>query len=165
MEKLFLKSAMKKHEILSSLMPTEIEDRKCSTSLEKFFIDVSEKSDNFFEDCVLELVKARLINHLLYPYKIKVILIHPFRSSLCSSYAYGFYLSECDPELESVLRNRLRIFESLQNELEDLTELLSEMISRPQSRSSLRTIINTTQLCKQKRQVGKIFTFIKKRLC
>ena len=47
----------------------------------------------------------------------------------------------------------MRSFEIVQHELEEITEHLSQMMARPYLRIPRKIIIQTIQLCKNKRQV------------
>ncbi len=80
----------------------------------------------FYDEAVVELMKARSI--------------------LCASYVYGYF------HLESKMKMPKRMFELLQHDLEDTTDRLSEMLSRPFLRTSRRVIVQTTQMCRRKRQ-------------
>jgi len=161
MEKLLLKSSKKKHEILRSSMTSEVSDRKWGNTLEKSGgSDSTEKNSTFFEDGVLELVNSRFSTTLLWGLG-QILIWSNFRSCLSASYAYGFYLSEYSSDKENLIPGRLNVFESLQNELEDLTEHLSETLSRPQLRTPRRAIINMIQFCKNKRLVRIAKTFLK----
>jgi ankyrin repeat/IBR domain-containing protein 1 len=131
LEKLFLKSAKKKRDLLRSSMTTEVLDRRLP-GLEGIPDTVPENS-HFFESGVWELLNAR--------------------TCLCGSYAYGFYLSEELSSGRQVSGDRLRILESNQTDLEEITEHLAQMMSRPYLRIPRRVIIQTIQLCRMKRQV------------
>ena len=131
MEKLFLKSAKKKRDLLRSSMTTEVLDRRLP-NLDSV-PDTLPENTHFFESGVWELLNSR--------------------SCLGGSYAYGFYLSEELINGNSKTGERIRSFESNQSELEEITEHLSQMMSRPYLRIPRRVIIQTIQLCKLKRQV------------
>ncbi len=140
MEKLLLKSAKKKRDLLRASLTTEVIDRRWSTldhqgSLAAAVSDSVNENSQFFESGVWELLNAR--------------------TCLCGSYAYGFYLSE-----ETVVGknpDRMFGFEMFQNELEEISEHLSQMMARPYLRIPRRVIIQTIQLCKTKRQVCYFF--------
>jgi ankyrin repeat/IBR domain-containing protein 1 len=129
-EKLLLKSVKKKRDLLRSSMTTEVLDRRLS-AFEGFSESVPENS-HFFESGVWELLNSR--------------------TCLCGSYAYGFYLSE-----EGGSGKRMRAFEMVENDLEEITEHLAQMMSRPYLRIPRRVITQTIQLCKIKRQVSSLF--------
>jgi ankyrin repeat/IBR domain-containing protein 1 len=134
MEEPLLRSAKKKREILRSSLTTDVVERKWSTLDRRgTTLDSAERNTKFYEDGVWELLKAR--------------------TCLCGSYAYGFFMEEelnCD---DAMMSQRKRVFEIMQNELEEITERLSEMIARPYLRTPRRVIVQTLQLCRRKRQV------------
>ena len=138
MEKLFLKSAKRKRDLLRSSMTTEVLDRRLP-SLESIS-DTLPENTQFFESGVWELLNAR--------------------SCLCGSYAYGFYLSEELINGRMKTGDRIRMFESCQTDLEEITEHLAQMISRPYLRIPRRVIIQTIQLCRMKRRVSIFSPFL-----
>ena len=132
MEKLLLKSAKKKRDLLRASLTTEI-DRRWSTLDHQGLVLADTGTDQFFESGVWELLHSR--------------------TSLCGSYAYGFYLLEESSSGKTGGSDRMRSFEIVQHELEEITEHLSQMMARPYLRIPRKIIIQTIQLCKNKRQV------------
>ena len=126
MEEPLLHSAKKKREILqSSLVNDDVINYKRRGSGEEGSLG---RNTKFYEDSVWELIKSRHI--------------------LCGSYVYGFCLEDGNNGVISTKS----IFEFMQNELEEVTERLSEMIARPYLCTPRRTIIQTFQMCRRKRQ-------------
>ena len=136
MEEPLLRSAKKKREILRSSLTTDVAERKWATldqrTSSSSSADNAERNTKFYEDGVWELLKAR--------------------TCLCGSYAYGFFMEE-ESNLEESMLQRRRVFEMMQNELEEVTETLSEMIARPYLRTPRKVIVQTLQRCRRKRQV------------
>ena len=135
MEEPLLRSAKKKREILRSSLTTDVVERKWATLDQRTSsssADNAERNTKFYEDGVWELLKAR--------------------TCLCGSYAYGFFMEE-ESNLEESMLQRRRVFEMMQNELEEVTETLSEMIARPYLRTPRKVIVQTLQRCRRKRQV------------
>ena len=121
MEEPLLRSAKKKREILRSSLATDLVERKWSTLDRRGTgVESSQKNTKFYEDGVWELLKAR--------------------TCLCGSYAYGYFMEEeATSEVTAsgmAFHQRKRVFEMMQNELEEITERLSEMIARPYLRTS-----------------------------
>ena len=88
--------------------------------------------------------------------------LHKCRQILSASYAYTFFEFSEDEEYMrnskmtirlsySRLDERKRSFESLQSELEFLTELLSDVVARRRLRASRSQIIQTTKAARSKR--------------
>jgi len=88
--------------------------------------------------------------------------LHKCRQILSASYAYTFFEFSEDEEYirnskmtirlsYSRLDERKRSFESLQSELEFLTELLSDVVARRRLRASRSQIIQTTKAARSKR--------------
>ena len=146
MEEPLLRSAKKKREIMRSSLTNDVMDRRWSTldrrtttslsttttMMSLSSADTFERNTKFYEDGVWELLKAR--------------------TCLCGSYAYGFFIEE-ETSMEETMVQRRRVFEMMQNELEEVTETLSEMIARPYLRTPRKVIVQTVQLCRIKRQV------------
>ena len=120
--------------------------RSSAANLVDYAIQVTPSSGNFYNEGIWELLKARRI--------------------LCGSYAYGYFLDieasgivppssvsgSSSNSPKGILCPSKTIFEFMQNELEQVVESLSEMMSRPYLRTPKKVIVQTTQLCRQKRK-------------
>ena len=122
-----------------------IEKNEITNCLGQDHADDCGRNTKLYVDCLWELIKARMVLH--------------------SSYAYGYFLEpnskpmsynesemEENPIETTTTSSFQSLFEATQSELEEITESLAEMIERPYLRNSRRTIIQTSQLCRRKRQ-------------
>lgn len=93
-------------------------------AMETASTSVENADTSFIEDAVHKLLSARRV--------------------LRSSYPYGFYLTGN--------KEKKAIFESMQTEVEEATEILSQMVARPYLRTPRARIMQATQLLYRKQQ-------------
>eukprot|EP00118_Oscarella_pearsei_P007794 m.39009 g.39009 ORF g.39009 m.39009 type:complete len:1036 (+) comp32658_c0_seq5:216-3323(+) len=86
----------------------------------------------FFEAAVNELLKARRV--------------------LRSSYALGYHLTGMEGRSKRPAKEKRAIFESMQTEVEDVTERLAQMVNRPHLRTPRGTIVAAAATVRRKRQ-------------
>ena len=134
----------------------------------------SGRSLKFYEEAIWELIKARMVLYSSYAYGYYLDQNLSLTISEDSEIEDGLigvttnlsileslknHRSSSDYPSFALLSSFKSLFEGTQSELEEITESLAEMIERPYLRTSRRTILQTLQLCRRKRQQFLIETY------
>ena len=134
----------------------------------------SGRSLKFYEESMWELIKARMVLYSSYAYgyyldqNLNLIVSNKSEiedeligvtTNLSILESLKNHQSPSDYPLFALLSSFKSSFEGAQSELEEVTESLAEMIERPYLRTPRRTILQTLQLCRRKRQHFLIETY------